>query len=149
MLVAIGSDHGGFLLKENLKEFFEEQGVKFQDFGVFSKEASDYPDIAFQVAQAVAAGEYDKGVLICGTGIGVSIVANKVVGIRAALCHDVFSARMTRKHNDANILAMGERVIGFGLAREIAGTWLATDFEGGRHVRRIEKIRSIEENKKN
>ena len=149
MAVAIGSDHGGFLLKENLKEFLEEQNIDFTDFGSFSTEATDYPDIALKIAKSVASGDCEKGIIICGTGIGVCIAANKVRGIRAALCHDVFSAQMTRKHNNSNILTMGERVIGAGLAIEIVKTWLETEFEGGRHDRRIEKIGNIEKSEMN
>jgi len=149
LAVAIGSDHGGFLLKENLKEFLEEQNIDFTDFGSFSTEATDYPDIALKIAKSVASGDCEKGIIICGTGIGVCIAANKVRGIRAALCHDVFSAQMTRKHNNSNILTMGERVIGAGLAIEIVKTWLETEFEGGRHDRRIEKIGNIEKSEMN
>ncbi|MDN5347023.1 MAG: ribose 5-phosphate isomerase [Clostridia bacterium] len=143
--LALGSDHGGFKLKEEIKKFLEEQGIPYRDFGTFNAEAVDYPDFARPVAEAVARGECDRGILCCGTGIGVAIAANKVPGIRAALCHDTFSARAAREHNDANILTMGERVIGPGLAREIVATWLASEFAGGRHARRVEKIKAIEE----
>lgn len=145
MNVAIGSDHGGFGLKEDIKAMLTEQNIPFHDFGTYSAESVDYPDISREVAQAVAAGEYDRGIIICGTGIGVSIAANKIKGIRAALCHDVFSAKMSREHNDANILTMGERVIGQGLARMIVQTWLSTEFAGGRHGRRVCKIAKLEE----
>lgn len=144
MQIAIGSDHGGWQLKETVKAVLDELKIPYRDFGTFSRESVDYPDIALAVAEAVAAGEYDKGVIICGTGIGVSIAANKVPGIRAALCHDVFSAKATREHNDANILTMGERVIGPGLAAEIVKAWLGAEFTGGRHQRRVDKITAIE-----
>lgn len=144
MKIAIGSDHGGFRLKEDIKEFLAEKGFDFHDFGTYSTDSVDYPDISRNVAKAVANGEYDRGIIICGTGIGVSIAANKVKGIRAALCHDVYSAQMTREHNDANILTMGERVIGPGLARAIVEKWLETAFAGGRHARRVCKIGDLE-----
>lgn len=142
--VAIGSDHGGYNLKEDIKKLLVDLQVEWTDFGTDSREPVDYPDIALQVAGAVARGEYDRGILLCGSGIGMSIAANKVPGIRAALCHDVFSARVTRLDNDSNILTMGERVIGFGHAREVVRAWLETDFSGGRHARRIGKIADIE-----
>lgn len=145
MFVGIGSDHGGFNLKEEIKNLLTEQQIEFRDFGTHSAESIDYPDVAQKVAQAVVAGECTCGILICGTGIGISIAANKIKGIRAALCHDEFSAKMSREHNDANILAMGERVIGPGLARMIVSTWLATEFAGGRHGRRVDKISQLEE----
>ena len=144
MIVAIGSDHGGYNLKEEIKNLLTEKNIKFQDFGTHSAEAIDYPDIARTVCEVVVSGEYTRGILICGTGIGIGIAANKIKGIRAALCHDVFSAQMTREHNDANVLTMGERVIGPGLARMIVSTWLATEFVGGRHARRVEKIAQLE-----
>ncbi|VBB06539.1 ribose/galactose isomerase [Lucifera butyrica] len=144
MRVAIGSDHGGFHLKEEIKNFLTEKGIAFQDVGTHSTESVDYPDISLNVARTVVSGECDRGILICGTGIGVSIAANKVKGIRAALCHDVFSAQMSREHNDANILTMGERVVGPGLALAIVDKWLTTEFIGGRHARRVCKIADIE-----
>jgi ribose 5-phosphate isomerase B len=142
--VAIGSDHGGFRLKEEIKALLAEKNIAFQDFGTHSTESVDYPDISRNVAEVVASGEYDRGIIICGTGIGVSIAANKVKGIRAALCHDVFSAQMSREHNDANILTLGERVIGPGLARMIVEVWLKTEFAGGRHACRVGKIMELE-----
>ncbi|MEW6425266.1 MAG: ribose 5-phosphate isomerase B [Bacillota bacterium] len=145
MRVAIGGDHGGWRLKEEIMAFLRDRGVVYDDFGTFSREAVDYPDFALKVAEAVSSGEYDRGILCCGTGIGVAIAANKVPGIRAALCHDTFSARAAREHNDANILTLGERVIGPGLAREIVDVWLKAEFQGGRHARRIAKITGIEE----
>jgi len=145
MFVGIGSDHGGFNLKEEIKKLLTEQQIEFRDFGTHSAESVDYPDIAQKVAQSVVAGECTRGIVICGTGIGISIAANKIKGIRAALCHDEFSAKMSREHNDANVLAMGERVIGPGLARMIVSTWLTTEFAGGRHGRRVDKISQLEE----
>lgn len=144
MKIAVGSDHGGFQLKEIIKGYLADEHYAFEDFGTFSQESVDYPDFALKVAEAVAAGDFDRGILICGTGIGVCITANKVPGIRAALCHDVFSAHSSREHNDANILTLGERVIGRGLALEIVKTWLAANFAGGRHACRVDKIRDVE-----
>ena len=140
MKLVIASDHGGVNLKKAITEHLSEQGIEYTDLGLDSTASVDYPDYAKPVAKKVAAGEYDKGILICGTGIGMSITANKTKGIRCALVHDTFSAKATRQHNDSNILAMGERVIGQGLALEIVDTWLNTEFEGGRHERRICKI---------
>lgn len=144
MKILIGSDHGGFCLKEDLKSFLLELGHEVKDFGVFSSDQSDYPEVAFQVAESLIRGEGDRAVLICGTGIGMAISANKVKGIRAALCHDVFSARAAMEHNRANVLTMGERVIGAGLAREILKTWLEAEFQAGRHLRRVSKIEEYE-----
>jgi ribose 5-phosphate isomerase B len=144
MKVAIGSDHGGFRLKEEIKTLLTELKVDSHDFGTYTSASVDYPDISRQVAEAVAQGEYERGIIVCGTGIGVSIAANKIKGIRAALCNDVFSAQMSREHNDANILTLGERVIGFGLARMIVEVWLKTKFAGGRHACRVEKLMELE-----
>ncbi|WP_114571834.1 ribose 5-phosphate isomerase B [Exiguobacterium flavidum] len=144
MKVAIGADHGGFKLKAEITDLLNELGIDFTDFGTYSADSIDYPDVAIPVAEAVANGEFDRGILICGTGIGIGIAANKVKGIRAALVHDTFSAKATRQHNDSNILTMGERVIGAGLAREIAQIWLETEFEGGRHENRVCKISDYE-----
>jgi ribose 5-phosphate isomerase B len=146
MKVAIASDHGGLKIREEIKGLLKEMGIEFEDFGCDCETSVDYPDYALPVAQKVANGEFDRGILICGTGIGMSIAANKVKGIRCALTHDTFSARATREHNDTNILAMGERVIGPGLARDIAKIWLTTEFEGGRHATRVGKITEIEKN---
>lgn len=146
MRVAISSDHGGNNLRHEIKQLLTELTIEFEDFGPESDQSVDYPDYATPVTRGVASGEFDKGILICGTGIGMSIAANKVNGIRCALVHDVFSAKATRGHNDSNVLAMGERVIGPGLAREIVQTWLETPFEGGRHERRIEKLMELENN---
>lgn len=145
MTLAIGSDHGGFRLKETIKQHLEARGFAYRDFGTCSAESVDYPDIAVAVAEAVTGGECERGIIICGTGVGISIAANKVKGIRAALCHDVFSAKMSREHNDANILALGERVVGPGLALMIVDTWLTAEFAGGRHDQRVKKIAAIEQ----
>ena len=134
-MIAIGSDHGGYVLKQEILAYLDSQGIEYRDFGCYNENAVDYPDIARPVAQGVADGTYEKGILICGTGIGISIAANKVNGIRAALCHDCFSAQATREHNDANILAMGGRVVGPGLAVMIVDTFLHTPFSGDeRHM---------------
>ncbi|MEK3798688.1 ribose 5-phosphate isomerase B [Peribacillus sp. FSL H8-0477] len=145
MKVAIASDHGGNQLREEIKNLLDELEISYEDFGCNCSTSVDYPDYALPVAKKVASGEFDRGILICGTGIGMSISANKVKGIRCALVHDVFTAKVTREHNDSNVLAMGERVIGPGLAREIAKAWLTSDFEGGRHANRIGKITEYEE----
>ena len=144
MKIAISSDHGGNNLRKEIISLLDELNINYVDFGPKSNDSVDYPDHATPVSEGVARGEFDRGILICGTGIGMSIAANKVKGIRCALVHDVFSAKATRCHNDSNILAMGERVIGPGLAIEIVKTWLNTDFEGGRHLRRIEKVTELE-----
>ena len=140
-MIAIGSDHGGFELKKKLMEHLSERGLEYKDFGTYSSASCDYPVYAKAVANAVASGECDRGIIICGTGIGVSITANKVRGIRAALCGDCFSAEATRQHTDANVLCMGARVVGEGLALKIADTFLDTPFSNDeRHIRRIEMI---------
>lgn len=144
MKIAIGCDHGGFELKNEIIKFLKDSGYEVKDFGTYSTESCDYADYSLPVAEAVASKEYKYGILICGTGIGISIAANKVPGIRAALCSDTFSAHATREHNDANILAMGQRVVGPGLAIDIVKTFLNSEFEGGRHVNRINKITEIE-----
>lgn len=144
MRVALGSDHGGVNIREEIAKLLDELGIEYVDFGCDCNTSVDYPDYALPVAEKVASGEFDKGILICGTGIGMSITANKVKGIRAALVHDTFSAKATREHNDSNILTMGERVIGPGLAREIAQVWLTGEFQGGRHANRIGKITEYE-----
>lgn len=143
-MIAFGCDHGGFVLKQEIFAYLDEQGIAYKDFGCYNADSCDYPDIAKPVAQAVASGECDKGILVCGTGIGVSITANKVKGIRAALCGDCFSAQATREHNNANIVAIGARVTGPGLAIKIIDTFLHTEFSGDeRHVRRISKIEEV------
>ncbi|MCX8053068.1 MAG: ribose 5-phosphate isomerase B [Armatimonadetes bacterium] len=145
MRIALGSDHAGFPLKEALKELLESEGYHPQDFGTFSPDPVDYPDIARAVAEAVVDGRFETGILICGTGVGMSIAANKVRGIRAAACSDTYSARMARAHNNANVLTMGSRVVGPGLALDIAKAFLQTEFEvGSRHLRRIEKINEMD-----
>lgn len=146
MKLALACDHGGFKLKETVKKHLEEKGYEVVDFGTYSEESCDYPDYASKAAFAVAKKECEKGIVICGTGIGVSIVANKVHGIRCALVHDVFSAKATRQHNDTNMMAMGARVIGEGLALEIVDAWLGASYEGGRHDLRIEKMMALEKN---
>jgi len=143
-MVAIGCDHGGLNLKKALIDYLEKNNIEYYDFGTYTESSCDYPDIAFPLAEEVAKGKYEKGILICGTGIGMSIAANKVKGIRAALCHDVFSAKATRAHNDANILTCGERVIGAGLFIEIVNAFLNTTFDGGRHSIRVGKITARE-----
>jgi len=146
MKIAIGCDHGGINLKPVLVKYLQEKKLEYVDFGTYTTEATDYNIYAEKVANAVANGECDKGIIICGTGIGVSIVANKVKGVRCAHCHDVFSAKMTRLHNDANVLAFGERVIGPGLMVEIVDAFLTTDFSyDERHQRRVDKIKDLEQ----
>ncbi|MEA4884139.1 MAG: ribose 5-phosphate isomerase B [Clostridia bacterium] len=144
MKVVIASDHGGFTLKEELKKYIAELGHDVADYGAHSQDPVDYPDFAFLVAEAVAAGVCDRGIMIDGIGAASAIVANKVAGIRAASCSDTFTAMMSRAHNDSNVLTLGARVIGGGLAREIVRTWLSTEFEGGRHMRRVTKIIDFE-----
>lgn len=145
MKIALGSDHGGYKLKNEIISFLKDNGYEIKDFGTYSTESCDYPEYAQKVAEAVAAKEFDFGILVCGTGIGISISANKVPGIRAALCSDTFSAHATREHNDANILALGERVVGPGLAIDIVKTFLTSEFEGERHQKRLDKISLIEQ----
>ena len=144
MLVAIGSDHAGLELKNDLIEMLKELRYDYADYGTDTPQSVDYPDLGEKVASVVAAGKADRGILICGTGIGMSIVANKFRNIRAALCNDLFTAKMSRLHNDANILVLGGRVIGKDLAKEIVRTWMSTDFESGRHYNRLKKISLIE-----
>lgn len=138
--IAIGSDHGGFDYKASIIKALQDKGYDVVDMGTYSPESCDYPIIAKKVARAVAKGDFEKGILVCGTGIGMSMAANKVKGIRAAVCGDTFSARATRAHNNANILCLGQRVVGEGLALDIVDIWLATKFEGGRHERRVNMI---------
>ena len=139
--IAIGSDHGGFTLKQEIVKYLTEKNIDFEDFGCYSEKSCDYTEYGRAVAEAVAAGKYEKGILICGTGIGISITANKVRGIRCALCSDCFSAEATREHNDANILALGGRVVGSGLALKIVDTFLNTPFSNEeRHISRISRI---------
>jgi ribose 5-phosphate isomerase B len=145
MNIAICSDHGGFELKEKIKAYVESMGHAVRDFGCFSEASVDYPDFAFPMAEAVARGEFDRGIAICGTGIGVSICCNKVKGIRCALCSEPVSAELTRRHNDSNVLAMGGRIIGVETAKAITKVWLETAFDGGRHQGRIDKISRYED----
>lgn len=142
--VALGCDHAGFTLKEAVREVIQRFDREVLDLGTHSLESVDYPDFGESVGRAVASGRAEKGIVICGTGIGISIAANKVPGVRAALCHDTFSAKMSRAHNDANVLALGARVVGSGLAQEIVQTWLEAEFEGGRHADRVEKLSRLE-----
>jgi ribose 5-phosphate isomerase B len=143
-MIALACDHGGYALLQDIKAHLDEKGLEYNDFGTYSTESCDYPDYAAAAAQAVSAGMCDRGILVCTTGIGVSIVANKVKGIRCALCSDSLSASLTRRHNDTNMLAMGAGIIGKNLALEIVDTWLSTEFEGGRHQRRVDKIMALE-----
>ena len=145
MLIAIGSDHRGYELKQKLSSYLSEMGHQYQDMGCFDKHPIDYPDIAATVATAVANREGDRGVLICGTGIGMSITANKIIGIRAALCNDPVLARMARQHNNANILCLGGSTIGESIASEIISAFLTSEFEGDRHSRRLNKITRLEQ----
>ena len=142
--IALGSDHGGYELKEYIKQHLEEKGVEYIDYGTKSTESVDYPEFGKKVAEAVKNGECERGIVCCGTGIGISISANKVPGIRCALCSDCYSARMSREHNNANVLALGARVTGRDLAFEIVDVWLKSEFQAGRHERRVNKITEIE-----
>ncbi len=144
MKIAIACDHGGLNLKRAVIEYLKANGYEYKDFGTDTTDSCDYPDYALPAAEAVACGKCERGIVICSTGIGVSIVANKVPGIRCAHCHDVYCAEFTRRHNDANMLAMGEKVLGVGYALEIVEKFLTTGFEGGRHSRRVGKITEIE-----
>ncbi len=141
--IVIGSDHAAFQMKEKIKSFLEEQGLTVEDVGPGSESSVDYPDFGKRVAAAVSSGEFSRGILMCGTGLGMSMVANRFPHVRAALCGDLFAARMSREHNDANILVMGGRVIGDVLAMAVVKTWLETPFEGGRHSLRLEKFDTI------
>ena len=145
MKVALAADHAGFLLKQATREFLEEEGFTVKDFGTFSDEPVDYPDLAVQAARAVQQGECVRAIILCGTGVGVAIAANKLKGIRAACCTDCYTAACAREHNDANILTLGSRVTGPGLAMKIVAVFLQTSFAGGRHQVRIEKIKALEE----
>jgi len=143
-MIALGSDHAGFEYKERLKKFLDELGRPYQDFGTFSSDPVDYPDVAHVVCKAVVSGKCQRGILICGTGIGMSITANKHKGIRAAVCESTISAKLSREHNDANVLCFGERITSWETAMEIVRTFLSTPFSGGeRHMNRIEKIHSL------
>ncbi len=145
MKITIGSDHGAVELKEEVKKVLTEfAGVEVKDVGTFGTASVDYPDIAEKVCADVVSGESERGIVLCGTGLGISIAANKIKGIRCALCNDVYSAKMSREHNNSNVLAMGGRVLGFGPAGEIVRAWMTTDFAGGRHERRVNKIMALE-----
>ena len=143
-MLAIGSDHGGYELKEHIKKYLDEKGVECKDFGCYDESSVDYPDIAKVLCKSINDGECENGILVCGTGIGISIAANKIDGIRAAHCHDVYSAEMTKRHNNANVICMGGRVVGRELAFKIIDAWLGAEFEGGRHQTRIDKIHELE-----
>lgn len=143
--IAIASDHGGFELKEAIKRFLDREGFGCIDFGTKDDESVDYPDYAEKVASSVSKGEVKRGILVCGTGIGMSMVANKFPNVRAGLCHDIYTAKMSREHNDSNILTLGGRVTDIEQAKEIVKTWLNTEFAGGRHKRRLDKLMEIEE----
>ena len=145
MRIAVGCDHRGLNLKRVIMELISQEGHSYEDFGCYDTASVDYPDIGGKVAQAVAEGSFEHGILVCSTGIGMSMVANKVPGVRAALCHDAFSARRSREHNDANVLCLGESVIGEGLAKEIVAAYLGAKFEEGRHVKRLEKLQELEQ----
>ncbi|MFT8316106.1 MAG: ribose 5-phosphate isomerase B [Clostridium sp.] len=147
MKIALGSDHAGLSLKKIIIKHLEEKCIEIKDFGTYNEESCDYPDYAYKVANEVAQKNFDLGILVCGTGIGIGIAANKVKGIRAATCSDTFSAHACREHNNANIIALGERVVGPGLAIDIVDTFLGASFEGGRHEKRVNKIADIENNK--
>jgi ribose 5-phosphate isomerase B len=144
MRIAIGSDHAGYFLKEALEAFLEQEGYGVVDMGCDSPDPVDYPDIAGKVAQAVAKGEVDRGLLVCGSGIGMSIAANKIVGVRAARVDEPVSAKLSREHNDANILCLGARLVGEDMARQCCATFYTTDFSGGRHRKRVEQITNLE-----
>ena len=148
MKITIGCDHGALELKEEVKKVLAEfKDIEVRDVGTFTTDSVDYPDIAEKVCADVTSGAADRGIVLCGTGIGISIAANKIKGIRAALCQDVYSARMSREHNNANVLAMGGRVTGFGPAGEIVRVWVQTEFLGGRHERRVNKVMALEQNR--
>ncbi len=143
-MIAVACDHGGLRLKNAIKKRLDERGEQYKDFGTYGEQSCDYPDYAAPACRAILAGECDRGILVCGTGIGMSLAANTFSGIRAAVCGDCFSAKYTRMHNDANVLCLGERVTGEGLALEILDIFLDTAFEGGRHARRLEKLAALE-----
>ena len=145
-MIAIGSDHAGYGLKKDIVAWLKEKNMPYEDFGCMNGESCDYPLVAKEVCEKIVSGSADRGILVCGTGIGISMAANKIKGIRAALCTDTYMAKYTRLHNDANVLCLGGRVIGSGAAEEIVDTFLNTDFEGGRHQRRVDQISDIENN---
>jgi ribose 5-phosphate isomerase B len=143
-MIALGCDHAGVQLKASIAEFLTGRGLAIKDYGTYDEASCDYPDYAQRVGEAVVSGEAERGILVCGTGVGISISANKVEGVRAALCSDTFTARMSREHNDANVLCLGARVVGTGLALDVVAAWLDASFEGGRHQRRVDKIMALE-----
>ncbi len=145
IIIAIGCDHGGFELKNELIKHLQSKNIEVKDFGCYNTDSVDYPDIAEVVCNSVVSGDYEKGILVCGTGIGMSIAANKIKGIRAALLNDTFSARMTAAHNDSNVIALGGRVVGTELAKDIVDAYLNSEFLGGRHQTRVDKIKKLEE----
>jgi len=145
MKIAIGCDHAGFELKEDLRVYLRERGVEVLDLGAPDGAPVDYPEIGIAVAEKVSTGAIPRGILICGTGIGMSVVANRFRGVRAALCHDLYTARMSREHNDSNVLVLGGRLLGKGIAREIVGVWLEAEFLGGNHQRRLDQIARLDE----
>lgn len=142
-MIAIGSDHAGYPLKEEIKKYLQENGIEYKDCGTYSLDSVDYPEYAVKTAKTVISGECEKAILVCGTGIGVSMAANRLKGIRAACCSDYFGAKYTRLHNDANVLCLGARIIGVGTACELVDVFLNTEFEGGRHTRRVEMLDDI------
>ena len=144
-MIALGCDHGGYPLMQEVKKYLDEKGIAYHDFGTYTPERCDYPDYGAAAARAVASGECEKGILVCTTGVGISIAANKIHGIRCALCSEPVSAKMSRCHNDANMLAMGGALIGVNMMREIVDAFLNSEFEGGRHARRVEKIMELED----
>lgn len=144
-MIALGSDHAGIPLKLELMDHLKQKGIPFKDFGTFDTERTDYPIYAQKVAEAVVSGECERGILCCGTGVGISIAANKIRGIRAVVCSDCYSAKLSRVHNDTNILAMGSRVVGVDLAKLILDHWLEAEYEGGRHQRRLDQIKELED----
>ena len=144
-MIALGCDHGGYELMQEVKAHLEKRGLEYKDFGCNGTESVDYPVYGKKVAQAIQSGECEKGILICGTGLGISLAANKVKGIRACVCSEPFTAKMSRAHNDCNVLAFGARVVGGELAKMIVDTWINTEFEGGRHQRRVDMLMEIEE----
>ena len=145
-MIAIGADHGGFELKNKIVKWLLDNGYDIKDFGIYENKSVDYPDIAEVVCKSIISGECDRGILVCGTGIGISIAANKIKGIRAAVCGDIYSAAMTKRHNNANVITLGGRVVGEDVGIEIVKAWLTNEFEGGRHQNRIDKITNLENN---
>jgi ribose 5-phosphate isomerase B len=146
-MLALGSDHVGLSLKEEIKKYLDEKGIQYKDFGCYSTERTNYPVFGQKVAQAVVSGECNKGILFCGTGVGISLAANKVKGIRAVVCSDCYTAVLSRQHNNTNILSLGSRVVGVDLAKMIVDGWLGADYEGGRHQTRVDMLGEIEEGK--